>query len=96
MGLEGHFEFLIQPLYQEEPTRRPIGRRHDEKKNLPKNHSTTQVDELWRIFEMIMSIVLWLTPLDFQHNVVDVAVADDDVVVDNVSFTKNGGKRSFP
>ena len=45
---------------------------------------------------MIMSIVLWLTPLDFQHNVVDVAVADDDVVVDNVSFTKNGGKRSFP
>ena len=36
MGLEGHFEFLIQPLYQEEPTRRPIGRRHDEKKTYQK------------------------------------------------------------
>ena len=93
MGLEGHFEFLIQPLYQEEPTRRSIVAMM---KKAPKNHSTTHVDELWRIFEMIMSIVLWLTPLDFQHNVVDVAVADDDVVIDNVSFTKYGGKRSFP
>ena len=33
MGLEGHFEFLIQPLYQEEPTRRPID---DEKKTYQK------------------------------------------------------------
>ena len=51
MGLEGHFEFLIQPLYQEEPTRRPIGRRHDEKKK--KHQKTIQRRKLMNYDEFL-------------------------------------------